>query len=156
MSTNTIIALFLALTTLAGTTTAEDCATAMRGERLIAPAIPVKSVTRVPGDLLILTTEWAGQADEVTVIQREYFPEEYRAVHTAGPKATWLGVAEGTDGHGDPALWLIAFAEPRKGTCVYGRIGDRVYERASTAPLAFSPAIRTWEESHPDKDADRR
>lgn len=135
-----------------GAQATELCASAAKSIQLITPLLRVKSITAVPGNILVLTTptilSGTDLGDDVTTLEQQYFPEEYAVVRTLPPKKVWLAVGEGIDGHKNPSLWLFVFAET-KDHCVYGRIGNRVYHLASTAPRAFSQEIYEWEKRHP-------
>lgn len=118
--------------------------------RLIAPVQPIVSVTEVSPEILVMLVRDSMLADSVIPVQQAYFSEIHFALkHYGNSEGAWIGVVEGTDGAGDPALWMRVWANTPNG-CVVSQVGDRVYERRGNAPSVYWMSIRVWEDSHPE------
>jgi len=151
-----VVAVLVILAGFVSVAHGETCATVMQDEvlKLIATPVHAKSATLIPGNIVILTVETPPQGefvfgDSLVPVTKQYEPEVFGIIQGVdATKSIWVGVREDSDGHGDPALWMVVFVQT-KHHCVVSHVGDRVFEQRANAPGVFWSHIQTWEEKHP-------
>jgi hypothetical protein len=118
---------------------------------LIAPVRPVVSSTKISPEidvLLIKGPEDPNLGDSIVPITKQYESKVHSVFESLAATSAWIGIVEGVDGNGDPALWMHVWINTQNG-CVEDSVGDRVYDRRVNAPTIFWDAIWEWEKAHP-------
>ena len=128
-----------------------DCSRVMIGMNLLMPAVSVSSMAELSDDVIaILTPGKDYLGDSVHAVSTMYTPElQASMLANFSEYGASISVVAGTDGHGDPALWIYVWSQGPD-ACVWAGIDDRVYEERANAPNIFWDVVREWENENPE------
>jgi hypothetical protein len=144
---------FAVVFAFAGTAQAVTCKdlVGMDQER-VGPVVPVKSVTVLTGDLLVVTTPAEPKigSDGVFPVYKLFTPELYEELRKKKSTVnTFIYVRQSVSLAGDKSMWLYIAVPRVSGECHIFGFGDRVYWQRVNFPYQSWDAVRDWEIKNP-------
>lgn len=132
-------------------TDTSDCQQVIAGMNLIMPSVSITNAVELSDEVIaVLTPGKDYLGDSVHAVNTDYTPELHASIRdNFAEHGASIGVVEGTDGHGDPALWIYVWSQGPE-ACTWAMVDNRVYEERGNAPNVFWDAVRQWEDENPE------